>query len=93
MPICGERSGVSPASTPSTNPPAARRVPLQIDSTPLDNPGNTAAVLFNRVVRVPGAAWLRLFFQSDHLPPGSRLLITGLHHGWTPRRAPGQRRS
>ena len=56
--------------------PKAPPVPMKRDSGWILNPQSTARVVHTETIRVPGAAWLRLYFGEVGLGPGSYLQIT-----------------
>ncbi|MCB9890004.1 MAG: trypsin-like peptidase domain-containing protein [Planctomycetes bacterium] len=51
---------------------------LDVDSGSRDG-GGQVGVVFDTVVRVDGAPWVRLFFADTVLPSGSRLLLTAVN--------------
>jgi V8-like Glu-specific endopeptidase len=54
-----------------------------VDSRLLHNNTNMPKVVFTHIVKIRNAEWTRLFFESTHLPVGSKLRITGLADNWT----------
>lgn len=64
------------ASTP-TNPTEVR-VPTLVDSGVLSNPSSSPATVWQHLLQHPGAAWMRAYFSSIQLPPGSVLRLTSL---------------
>jgi hypothetical protein len=51
--------------------PLAEPAPYHVDSGELANPGGVPRALHEEVVRIDGAAWLRLYFGDVVLEPGS----------------------
>ncbi|MCC6669891.1 MAG: hypothetical protein IT458_02435 [Planctomycetes bacterium] len=53
--------------------------PAALDSGYVDHPGATAQVVYRGLASVPGAGWLRLYFDRTNLPAGSSLRLTARH--------------
>ena len=64
-----------------TNPVEHRLVPLRLSSGSLDNLAETNVVVFDRIVSIDDAPWLRLTFQRVVLGEGSYLRLTSLWDG------------
>lgn len=67
--------------------PASRPIPqiemdYVLDSGIVQNLGETRASVFETVVRVPEAPWLRLKFADVTLAPGSAIRVTSLKDGY-----------
>lgn len=71
---------LAPAAA-QVDPIALQSRPLTIDSGFLAHGGKARGVIFRRDVVIPGAAWLRLFFDRSHLPAGSELRLTAARDG------------
>lgn len=61
--------------------PVGARVAYSLDTGVRGNEGDEWAVVFERTVTIPGAAWLRLHFDRAMLAPGSFVLVTSLRDG------------
>jgi hypothetical protein len=71
------------AAEPGTlDAPIGTRLAVTDDSGTLVNEGAAEAIVFRRMIRVPGAAWIRAHFgNATRLAPGSRVRVTSLADG------------
>jgi len=64
-----------------THPVEQSEIPFDLSTGPLDNPTDGELLVFERIIEVADAPWMRLRFQQVDLEPGSYLLITSLQDG------------
>lgn len=64
-----------------TNPTEHRQVPYRLSSGSLDNLAETSVVVFDKVVSIDDAPWVRLAFSRVELGDGSYLRLTSLWDG------------
>ncbi|MCH7703147.1 MAG: hypothetical protein IID37_15825 [Planctomycetes bacterium] len=64
-----------------THPVVQSEIPLNISTGQLDNPTDGELLVYDEVVEIADAFWMRLRFQQVSLEPGSYLLITSLQDG------------
>jgi len=62
-------------------PPIGAMTTVESESGALDNASGEAVTVYEDVVEVPGAAFIRLFFENTVLAPGSTLKLTSLLDG------------
>jgi V8-like Glu-specific endopeptidase len=80
---CGIVGALAPAArgqTPLPWPVEQMRAST-LDSTPLGNETDGPRTVFETLLEVPGAAWVRLFFGEVELGPGSVIRLTALKDG------------
>jgi V8-like Glu-specific endopeptidase len=61
--------------------PVGEFVQYQMDTGALSNHSERSAVVFAHAVHVPDAVWIRLYFSTVTLDPGSLVRMTSLHDG------------
>ena len=61
--------------------PTGETRPLELSSGLVINADSRSAVVFDELVRAPGAAWVRLYFSEVRLQKGSTLRVTSLLDG------------
>lgn len=64
-----------------TNPLPRSEIPLVFSTGRLGNPTDSSLVVFDEVIEIQDAPWIRLRFGNVDLKPGSFLLITSLQDG------------
>lgn len=64
-----------------THPISQSEIPLDLSTGQLDNPTDGELLVFDEVVEIADAPWMRLRFERVDLEPGSYLLITSLEDG------------
>jgi V8-like Glu-specific endopeptidase len=62
--------------------PPQQDLPFNIDSGKMTNATLQTKVVFSKMVQVPTATWMRVWFDQANLPTGSHLRITGQRNGW-----------
>ncbi|MCZ6811253.1 MAG: hypothetical protein O7D97_04550 [Planctomycetota bacterium] len=63
--------------------PIGQDRPYRVDSGILANPAGAATILFRETVHIKGAAWMRVYFGSVVLAPGSVVRVTSALDGET----------
>ena len=63
--------------------PVGQREAYRVDSGLQANPGGVAAVVFQEVVHIDSAGWLRLYFGEGELEAGSFIRVTSVLDGET----------
>ncbi len=61
--------------------PTGEFVPYYVDSAALSNLERSSSVVFSQDIHVQDAAWIRLYFKTATLQPGSYVRMTSLYDG------------